>query len=120
MGLFARNIQHKPPVDFHFLIVLFALKFEAVDILPCTHNLRAVKGSSIRISRKNLLTRRVRGQVRIDMWNGNERDSSGLINRSLLTVLIRLGILYIIPDGTRQSKPDTKITRNLPLLRPFA
>jgi hypothetical protein len=37
------SIARKSPVNFHFFVVLFALKLETIDVLPGPHHFRAIE-----------------------------------------------------------------------------
>lgn len=94
---FTRDVKDKPTVNFHFLVIFLAFELEAVGVLAGTHHLRPVERGRIRVARQNLLTRGERRQSCPDTGDGDQRNGSGFVDGALFAVLVRLGVLDIIP-----------------------
>lgn len=68
-----RQIQDKPPIDIHLLIVLLSLKFQPIAILLAHgHDLRAIERRRIRIPGQNLFSHSVGGKEGALFGDGDE------------------------------------------------
>lgn len=117
------NVQDKAFVHFHLLIVFFALELKAVDIFSGPCHLRTIERSRIGISCQHLFPWRKQWQDRANLWNWDQGDCCRLVNSTLFTILVRFGILDIIPflhsQTRRISEDKDKRKHNIPFFMPL-
>ena len=121
---FPGNVQDKAFVHFHLFIIFFALELKAVDIFSGPCHLRTIERSRIGISCQHLFPWRKQWQDRADLWNWDQGDCCRLVNSTLFTILVRFGILDIIPlffhsQTRRISEDKEKRKHNIPFFMPL-
>ena len=118
------DVQDKAFVHSHLFIIFFALELKAVDIFSRTRHFRTIERSRIGISGQHLLPWRKQWQDRADLWNWDQGDCCRLVNSTLFTILVRFGILDIIPlffhsQTRRISEDKEKRKHNIPFFMPL-